>query len=629
MTKQADSGVELKLEHEQEDEDEVNIQSMVITRFFFRLLRHAAHMPLMDRRKLQKIIREETDTRERQLLERDFSELKRGEQSYFFYALAAMVIIYVLKSVLYVVRTIKLVDYIDIESNLQVIYGDGIDNESMLIRFTCMTTNCTRLTRAANSLEEDMISLPVLDICDPLSSIFPAPFKYLDRVSVLLVLCLGFGAVSDSLFVQFFHRIRGRSNECCVFMQAPRLAMVLFREKLAPIVEHLRYSCDKSFTYDYGRIWQTFLASDNDEPLREATSILESGNEQEMDEVYAGKFALGFLPFVRTTWFCRKLNDITGFMALQGAFGSIGASYMTLTWLFDALLPQKARLYQEFDDEMRAQNCAVWLTEDPNTRIDPKRVDLSRYWTVLGASESVIGRLFPGAIALMVFLIFYLTSLEITCWQSELHNQLRFLVEFKRLSGDLARNRILDDRPTRFISNSLPRRQIVRSVIADIAMKTLQQEFKQANQVSFYVMRTNLIRTRNASALTQHFSHSQLDTALAFQDLSLQTLHLIDCGGRIVSPDEVHFSMMERVYVNFCLYVEQITYYTPGITVSIMHGYLLLYGLMIISAWYCYRVAPGQLGVIIWVVVGVWWHCNNVLLVSSSIHAKVSLRPHS
>lgn len=272
-----------------------------------------------------------------------------------------------------------------------------------------------------------------------------------------------------------------------------------------------------------------------------------------------------------------------------------------------------------FKRQMDLQGCQIW-TQNLSQLVDVTSFNMN--WNLLGIIECLLVQWLPVLVACGTFLIFYLTILELICWQAELQNQLLYLIEFKSLIERSSHFRT-HDHSDFLCSHSLSAEQQTVFMYADVSMGRFRQEFIRCNSLLANLVKTNLIYTKNYSS-GGSISHSKLDSRRAFQSLGFETLELIHSSGQNVNPNEVYMLMSERIYVNFCLYLEYFNHNVPSLAAVVTLGYLLLYGLIIISVWYCNTISGGQFDGPLLTVAFVWLLVNFLLFISSVIHARVS-----
>lgn len=597
--------------------------SMKASEIIFKWMRYLARWPKLDSHRLEKIIGEIDDENKKRELKEDLEQIGKAESSCIVAVPMMIGALYFIKSFLLVGKTLDWFNYPDILSNFifapTTHISNDVGNASPLVHFTCMTTNCSRLTQD-RSLVEDMIRLPVFAICDPLTVYYPVPFKYLERVGLLLSMLFGFGPLLSGALTPTIQLISPRSNECILFMHSPSLAVESMRARLSLIISRLMQhsrSC---------RLLHTDYDANSDRGYHARGHIAPSKSDthhpvHSLDDNSLSKY----LPVVRTGWFRCKMNRLFSIMALNSTLSTILFLSYSLSMVTKTEIYAKKDLIWRFNQEMRHQNCAIWLTHSSSLSSSNNLVDLGNIdfnWTFLALIELVLTQVVPGLMALMSFIMFYMTAIEIVYWQSEIQNQLMFLVEVRRLSFVLTqRGSFL--RSLGLMSHLPPRHQVALQYVADKSLDNLRQEFKRANELSLYVFSTRLIRTEQSQAGLS--SESRMDSALAFQDLSMKTMLMIDLSDGMVELNDLHVLLMERVYVNFSLYLELMQQYELFVYVPIIHGYILLYGILLISIWYCKQILDKQISSAIQLLIMiVWLVTNSVLLISSAIHAKVS-----
>lgn len=616
----------------------------------FAVSRILFNLPSLSSNKMKQLI-DETRGRpeeedEKSSLEIDFDRLKRRDKSTFSILLMATLgIVYSLKIGLLMNRKMSIFDYSDFGSNFDYSY-DVMSNRT-LVHFTCMTTNCSRLSAggANRSLAEDLTELPTFDICDPTLALFyPSPLKYIEKICLLLFAFFAYGNFYCGFFMGMFLLVSPRPNECSLFVESPRLASALARNRVRSIVTKVFQSRGICLPRHNHSPWQRnsqqrtvnrYLQGINGSLFDTTDRQLhvDEDNYSRRESYLADeKLIVACSPVVRSDWFHRKLVILSCVFLFSLIFNVIGLFYMGLVSVVEQESARRAKLFAGFEREMQAQSCSIWVMDDQARFVNV--TGFYQGWNWLATAETALGHFGSSAIICLFFIVFSLTALELICWQSELQNQLLFLLEFRRLSSKLTTKYHRRTSTTfRRLSNGQgkvllaspggPQRQQAL-LFTDITMGKLREKFMQANSFSLFAIQTNLIRTKHSFA--NNFSSSRLDTALAFQNLSLEALRLIGSVGRDhqVETDEVLALLNERIYVNFCLYLEHMNHYKSSLSVAIGQCYTVLFGLILVTIWYVVKISTDHFSALIAMVSLTWFYNNYTLLICSVVHAKVS-----
>lgn len=573
-------------------------------------MRYAARWPRPDRTRIEKIINQASGYG-KYLLERDFSELKRGEKSIYIYSSILLTNLYCIKSTWFISRSVSLINYSEMESNFQVLVSD--ENQTELVRFVCMTTNCSRLS-TSNSLMDDMSQLPVFVVCESLSALYWDPIKYLGEDAIFVYGVLA-SIIAVSMIIPIMQLISPKYNDCCVFLQTPRLAIALLRDRMDEVVA--RSSLELEAHRQHHRR-QQFDEHERDAELYDI-DLIRDLPEQSNDKQGASDRGL-YLPIVRSEWFHRRLTLFNITLVTSTIISAIFFGLFLIRQFVGPRVEEKSNLLAQFNANMRLLKCAIWLTDSPTTFVNLTSFDLS--WNLPGSIEFLGIPLMSIFVAIIGLLGFYSTIFDLVCWQAELQNQLLFLAEFKRLSKQHWKHQI-NHQARRFcnhLSPSSPNQTAL--MLANLMLKRLGHEFKLANSSFVSLMKTNLIQPPKYNDTRS--SRWSSNSALAIQEFSLNSIKLIDLMGQNIDPDGVHSLLMEKIYTNFCLYLDVMNNYIPCLSVIISISYVFLYGMIILASWYCAKITSENLNDLI-IVVGVsLTYTVTVLLVCSIVHTKVS-----
>lgn len=590
--------------------------AQLINKTAFRWLRVIAKVTCADRNRIRRVIDQAKES-DRSYLESEFRELKQGDGGRIPIILIIMAFLYSIKNSIVAIRTHLLFSYAD--AHLSFRYSLTASGEIILVHFACMTTNCTRLS-TENPLIDDLSQLPMFVICDPIEVFYPVPFKYLGNIGLTLFVIFALNTLFDGILIPFLNMMYPSPNECCIFVGAPRLAILITRDRLTNIASssprsQLPQSLDERVELYSNLVHDRYQLSGVSPSEVSSRQLIEKLSHLTPEPHYLdleAKFLTSGLPVTRSGWFHRKLTRITCGLLIMVNIAIFCLTYIIGIWWLGINTDARGVLFENYDRVMRLDRCSIWLTDSPSQIVNISSYDLS--WNLIGTVECLVSQHIGFYIAFGTFVTFYLTILEIFYFQGEIQNQLMFLIELKRLSGETTqrchhRTRVdgLPYRPSSSIQ------QQTELVVADLMMKKLQYQFKKANELSIYVMQTNLIGAQNK------FFVSRLNSALAFQNLALEVLQL----KLQVDPGHVHMILMERIYVKFCLYLEMMKHYERCLESIICSGYFLLFELVIVSVWHT-RQLGGAIDSVTIACSLIWLTTNFVLLACSSVHTRVS-----
>lgn len=581
-----------------------------IIKSLFRCLRIFSRLPHVNQTKISHVIRR-ANCEERPQLVEDLKELNRSDKRQFIFITLIISLLFSFRNDLFILRTLFLL------SESELLPNFVFQSQAKTIQFACMTTNCTRLMNA-RPIVDDLSQLPIFVLCDPLEHYYPAPIKYLDKIGLLVVAIFGFANIANGILLPTLQLVAPVESEFCMFVQTPRLAVALIKERLTSIAIRMK-QCQRHeeptrwtrYNNSFLPPWESYNQCDGrncDSGYSRHSRIAE--NNQSIGR----EFIDNCIPTVRTKWFYRKL--IQAMCVLCGVYSLtvFVFAYSTLVWFLDARVDVKSGYMDMIDDQVQKNNCSVWLTSDKSqSTLEFGGVDMS--WSLSGILEYTI-QLGPLFITAMGSMTFALTGLELLCWQSELKNQLLFLVEFKHLSNKFESHQRASDE--RFLTNHPTRLRLVFCLVNE-AMVRLQSEFKHYNGTSLFFFKTSLIRSR-----LHNLPSPRLSSSLAFEEMSHQILESINSSGQSnVSPTEVNLFLMERVYVNLRLYLEMINHYIPFMGAIVSLGYFMLYGLIILTIWYCRKVSITHVEGLMLTVAMVFIYMILTLMLCSKVHARV------
>lgn len=286
-----------------------------------------------------------------------------------------------------------LIDRKNLQSNIVQFYQagnpDASHRYSLLTKFSCLVTNCTRLS-LENTLLLDMSKLPFFKLCEPNLSRYYGSANIIDPIALLTFTVIALGAVSAGVFLPLWNLIAPLPHYVFMFILAPTVVTNALKAHLSILLDDLNqswynyatdYSSSSSITtMQYDPDFQTPSEVEYEFPaayLRNSKDSIGSvatiastittrtsvGYRPSINRIDRNKLVRDYLdeclPAIRTDWWRIKLARSLLYVIIFTAIVILGTSGSVL-YFIENRARQMRSLYKRFAIRMSNDGCSIW-----------------------------------------------------------------------------------------------------------------------------------------------------------------------------------------------------------------------------------------------------------------------------
>lgn len=313
-------------------------------------------------------------------------------------------------------------------------------------QFTCLITNCTQLMKNT-TLGESFSKLPIFSLCHPNASKTFTPIKDIDSPGLLISSISSFGIfLLGSLFplVQTFFPV---SDTLIMFVVAPRLTTDLVQQRAKLILLELSDSY-KNFYPLIEEVQQSrghFQSS-----VKYNKTLIKPRVYAESIRRRLNNFLHDCIPAVRTQWWRLQLaKSITILFIVIFPVGC-ALGFWFFYFIYVNIL-RKEELFVDISEQVSGSRCAIWsiLDQDltnsstnsnqcpfgePKSQEQLVRLDqMNLRWSWLLLIQTATIHTTPTWSMAMLLAYYLATNCELTCWLSELSQQMRLASNLSKL----------------------------------------------------------------------------------------------------------------------------------------------------------------------------------------------------
>lgn len=554
---------------------------------------------------------------------------------------ALMILLYSLYSVKNSIIILKTFDYYDHSNPENSIELVSSKNGQVTIQFACFTTNCTRLSRHS-TLAHDLSELHVFGLCNPNLDILLTPVSKLNAFGMFVTSLSTFGVILLGAWPLAQQFLFEASNETIMSIVAPDVTKGLMRSRARTILTDLFISFHH-FAFETRRNWSTVANNDSGGRWHDnVRTVLEQGRHRATPRHELANWVVdlrarkpsrsraktlelvermtdGCLPIVRSDWWQVRIAQMFCYTLLITISGVLLLGGIILNYII-LKIRTKTDAYREFSNEMSQHGCSIWRTQaGPSSSIQLERV--SFHWQPFQVVEICLIVLVPVVNGLVLLSYYYMAVCEALCWLTELKEYLigsLAFVEFHSIS---------QNKDTNLFKLSELRRKFIESTEFKFILfyhesdhnpliKLIHSKFQHKNGSS---QRGELLPKLSISSGSNCSKADENDNYGKWKQFYNHPNELEE------SYCESNVENLEKVYVNFRLFVGHVRDCTPGIAVLIAITYLLNYGSLLICIVFSRRVKNFTIEPII-VIIFAFLFSNFLILLGSNFHANVSRR---
>jgi len=470
------------------------------------------------------------------------------------------------------VYELQLFDHRKLASDVELSAQTGVT------KFTCISTDCVSLSKES-ALAQDVVSLPVLEICSPNVRSLYNPIVILGTAGIFTHLTTSLSVLFLCTLVPLHHFVIRAKLESIMFIVAPVATTSIVRDKIRRLM--LDSSCSH---LNYRAIWpnrsnrQRKKVNPDELGTKKAKpySYFEETNDDQIDVC---------LPVVRTVWWRLQISSIHRRIFTVTFLGTLlfVAAICVITSL---AIEYKLEQLKDYSSYMKQSGCKIWTTTGE------KLVDLEamlQQWTWLSVLDVAFVSVMTTVTVCTTSSQFLLSTCELFIWLDELIVLTRQTVEFVALQNHI-------------------RRPMDKLGSDDVR---LEGHFCLAK-----------MRARYLGAFTTKLSlplHNEMTSKERYDEQQFIVELSSSCEGRRA----VSVELMERLYISFRLFTQSVKESSPFMGGIVILCNLLNYGL-VLSGFYSTRMIGSFLYTPLLVMVASLVSINLLILMIARFHAKVS-----
>lgn len=481
------------------------------------------------------------------------------------------------------IATLSLVDHYNPSQSIRYI-GNGT------FEFACLSTNCTYFTKGDSSF--DILELPLSSLCRPeLDVIFPSvdptgyPGLMLSSILALTVFLLNTFALVNFL--------KPKSTEFLLFITNPHSVIKLM---VLPRIKKILSEYSESYMNFQGNFLFGCKFDRSNRLLKSnVLSDLSFNNEKSR---FSRLEVKEFVPNYRTIWWQNHMVTIATFIFIRQI---IVESSMTITFLLWIVhrIDRRNDINSSFNVKMIQNSCSIWLTDELENQRTP--IHLREDISLMDFAQELSGWL-DAAILIYCFTsinhLFSYTELswyELSFWMNDLHQSMLLAIEVGEMTNSSG--------------------VCLYDINAGDFLAQLRGMFRENNSLSNILK----LRIKNLSLEGQRLK-GQLGQKITNQMLIVKYM---EAHSRLELDRRFQVELMERMYVELRLYVEQFGQHNINLTSLLIYSYAANYAIVVLIIIADRMVRNCTL--ILLICLALAWTFSLVNLIAvSTLHAKVS-----
>lgn len=567
--------------------------------------------------------------------------------------LVLVYVVYSIKNSIVPIRTLLLFDHYNLESNIELVGGKT--SPEQWLRSSCLVTNCTRLSKN-RSLAEDLSKLPIFHLCTPYLDKIYSPITKLDALGLLLYATSTFSLLLLGSWVPVQQLLYPTSNETIMFITAPEATTRTMRVKARELLVELFVSNDnfclnstekrnnfstkrrlidrasvRNRSNGYNPVTKTQngpkrVTLDSDKPLGipvDSWVCRVSGKTNEQFE----RIADDCLPTIRSNWW-RHLTAQAFCQVLALTLATYATATVFVIALIQKKIYEKQDLLNEFANEIRQQNCLIlanfkrYNNDDLHGFIMGDEIQLSQLdlsWTGLALFQTGVLNLLPLFTVAIMFTYYFILICELICWINEIRLYLIASLVVAQYFDSKHNDKPIDSLQGHVKFSKLKCKHINETEFKWF-MFIRKATYPNSKLFSFSLHNS---QTNDALRIHQFWSELQSGKCLGDNDNCVNWT-IGQNSSQMSQYTETDIENLEKVYINFRLFVEHIRGCTPGLMrILIIICYLLDYGSTLIAVGLSRRVRDFKKEPMVVVTVTLIVS-NFFIIMAANFHANVS-----
>lgn len=529
--------------------------------------------------------------------------------------------VFAFRSISLTVLTVMLIDHLNPENDIVTISRDSpVVSESY--QFVCIVTNCTRLsppisdqkTSTPLTLGEDILKLPLLKWCYPkLSSIFNPLFRDIGSHGLMLSTVFSWSFLYLQLFTPISNYLKPENNQSIVFVTCPNLLRKIYViDRVAIMIDNLKSSLN-----NYKRVslmrenrFKDFITDwDDHSHLNNYQVHMGASNENEYTLKTTLNLKVYQLPNSRSEWWRERLALLFVIAHLRSLLIEVIlviVGHLILTNIVNNVNKDWDRI----DREMRKQNCFLWHQDDQE-RNSPLKIELFGEISSYSIHNFELLTVLSNCIAAnLIFCYAECIFYEIFCQIAELRQLLILTIEaaemrshFRSICNDSSNN----------INYNTKRNHDSQSVISEIQRKFCNRFQRNCNFSSIFLLNFGQPKAKleGGITLTGDLGERVDDQMLMIELIANRQFDL-----------NFQIQLMEKLYIDSRLFLEQFEQYSKGLTRLIHLVYISNYSVVILAILADQFLRDYTTQALFWVA-GAWLVAIIILAAASSAQAKV------
>lgn len=448
-----------------------------------------------------------------------------------------------------------------------------------LVKFSCMITNCTRLSdNSQSTLAEEFLSLPRISICHKKLRYFIFFAMDLGKNGKFLTTVFGIGYFYSS-FPLMMQMLRPIGDSTMMFAIAPQYSNKILMKKIEHILNDILISLLTFRTNTMKHIVKTkpmriyeqdklAKLSQEFDHQREAKMLLMSQyrhNNLEYDCQELDEYINDCMPISRSDWWHKHVKlfykTCTIFLPFNIALTLIVNISMMTFWGF-----QEMKNFVDYGKYVKSNGCSIRINAgSDHTQTGNEFIDRHESIVQLDQNElnmSIFGWLQYIIIASLGIMIFQITLMnfinlmkDLLSWTSELNLQMDFSIEFLRLKIMLDRRIDTRDQEDPIKLKLKKHQDIIININRDISI---------IGHITNNLTNISILSSRGSINLKNKIYHQKL----ALDWLSDQ----LESNGQTSIVE-----ILEKVYIKFRLLYDVKDEYGASLTCLLLYNGILAY----------------------------------------------------
>lgn len=482
---------------------------------------------------------------------------------------------------------------------------DCFVNSRLTYKYNCLLANCSSSSSSSSSYvtsaaaEEQLLnqlnSLPVHQICQPLiSRFFSDPIQQTGFLGLFISINYVWFCFMNAIVLQLMYLVFPTGNPILAHVLAPKLTRVSIFQRAKTILNEVQFSyrnfCAKYSAKIFGKQFSDFVRRGDQFECNCNNFCEQDFNRQ--TNIFAGLC----WPLNRTKWWRKQVSMLFVFLTFQFFLSyilNVGSASIFACYYLNA---QQEDLVDIVSTSWRKLNCTVRY-EDPQRQLE-KPFDLSK---IVGSVQSCslqgsfyyffVAHTLQGCTVFVYLSSYFVAQFDLMVHMFELKFQLLIGLELvgqvracsSRCGSFASRNELQE-------MSSIPKQQEpsrTNRLVCELN-RDLRRIFESATRLDKVMFLEDFMRrkeeedTCTSQTTTTTRASSRLESTLAIQDYVNKLIK----RENIQTCDEFHIKFLEKVYVDFRIFVDHINAYGATIVSGVIYVAILVYGAILANIVY-------------------------------------------